>query len=208
MAAETQRLVTSLARGPRSPLDATVPARLTKLPRITLTFILATSVAAIHSSSPRLAFAHRTRPGPTNVELFLAPSNRALYCDAAASPPAAAAAAPASFSHGFLRAEAVLCEPWPSSTVSGISLMPGMGWPDVISSTMWANDVGYGASSAGGAEVVGADVGAEVGGGMEAADVAPGGGVCEGEGMPGSSGLARPLGAVVGTGEGVGAWAR
>lgn len=69
------------------------------------------------------------------------------HCDAAAavasSPPAVAEAPPPpSFSHGFLRVDAVLREPWPSSTVSGISLMPGMGWPEVMSSTMWAKEVG------------------------------------------------------------------
>jgi hypothetical protein len=44
--------------------------------------------------------------------------------------------------------------PCPSSTVGGISLMPGTGCPLVMSSTMWANEVGYGA--AGSLEFVGA----------------------------------------------------
>lgn len=50
-----------------------------------------------------------------------------------------------SFSQGFLRWGLVASVPWPSRTVDGISLIPGTGFPLVISSTMWANDVGYGA---------------------------------------------------------------
>jgi len=56
-----------------------------------------------------------------------------------------------SFSHGFLR---LLTTGWVARsdrTVDGISLMPGMGLPDVIRATISAKGVGYGGfSSAGG----------------------------------------------------------
>ena len=139
-----------------------------------------------------------------------------LHCDAAAAcdpkdveegATSFPAATPTSFSHGFLRFDALLCEPCPSSTVLGISLMPGIGWPVVMSSTMWAKDVGYGASGwPAGDDCTGAEVGAEVGAWEDAA--APGGGVCEGEGVAGRSAGESPFVAVVGTGDGDGAWAR
>lgn len=50
-----------------------------------------------------------------------------------------------SFSHGFFRFGLVACVPCPSSTVGGISLIPGTGFPLVIKSTMCAKLVGYGA---------------------------------------------------------------
>lgn len=90
--------------------------------------------------------------------------------------------------------------------------MPGIGCPDVISSTMCAKDVGYGASPccspSAGAE--GAEVGVEVVGAAEGnVAVEPSGGVWPGEGVAGRSAAgARPLGAVVGTAEGEGAVAR
>ena len=51
-----------------------------------------------------------------------------------------------SFSHGFFRFTNVAWEDRPSRTVSGICLIPGIGWPVVINSTIWLKDVGYGAS--------------------------------------------------------------
>lgn len=57
----------------------------------------------------------------------------------------AASGEASSFSHGFFRLERVADEAWPVRSVLGISLMPGMGSPVVISSTMCAKDVGYGA---------------------------------------------------------------
>jgi hypothetical protein len=53
--------------------------------------------------------------------------------------------ADSSFSQGFFRCALTGCVPCPVSTVFGISLMPGIGWPVVTSSTMCANEVGYGA---------------------------------------------------------------
>ena len=46
------------------------------------------------------------------------------------------------FSHGFRLFVFTGCVPWPSRIVLGISLMPGMGFPVVISSTMCAKEVG------------------------------------------------------------------
>ena len=54
----------------------------------------------------------------------------------------AASTEASSFSHGFFRLGFVACVPWPSSTVGGISLIPGTGLPLVIKSTMWAKLVG------------------------------------------------------------------
>ena len=59
--------------------------------------------------------------------------------------PLAVATAGSSFSQGFLLFGFSACVPCPSNTVFGISLIPGMGCPLVISSTIWAKDVGYGA---------------------------------------------------------------
>jgi hypothetical protein len=61
--------------------------------------------------------------------------------------PAAATPAPSplssSLSHGFFLRGAELCVPWPSSTVGGISLIPGTGLPDWISSTIsWYESFG------------------------------------------------------------------
>jgi hypothetical protein len=42
-----------------------------------------------------------------------------------------------SFSHGFRLGAAVGALPCPVSTVSGMSMMPGMGAPDWMSSTIW-----------------------------------------------------------------------
>ena len=47
-----------------------------------------------------------------------------------------------SFSHGFFLFGLLASVPCPSSTVGGISLIPGTGFPLVISSTMWAKEVG------------------------------------------------------------------
>ena len=52
------------------------------------------------------------------------------------------------FSHGFLRAGSALSLGGASRTMFGISLIPGMGLPDVISSTMSLKDFGYGGGSA------------------------------------------------------------
>jgi len=57
-----------------------------------------------------------------------------------------AEAADSSVSQGFFRLGLALSVPCPSRTVLGISLMPGTGWPVVMSSTIWENEVGYGAS--------------------------------------------------------------
>lgn len=95
--------------------------------------------------------------------------------------------------------------------------MPGIGCPVVISSTMWAKEVGYGASCcswpAGGADdSAGAEVGAEARGAEVAAPgnvaVEPSGGVWPGEGVAGREAGVRPFVTVVGTDEGEGAVAR
>lgn len=52
-----------------------------------------------------------------------------------------------SFSHGFFLLDCVLCVPWPSRIVSGISLIPGTGLPDCISSTISWYDNRGGSSS-------------------------------------------------------------
>lgn len=57
----------------------------------------------------------------------------------------AVALAASSFSHGFFRRGFAGSVPCPVKTVLGISLMPGTGCPLVMSSTMCANEVGYGA---------------------------------------------------------------
>ena len=54
--------------------------------------------------------------------------------------------APTSFSHGFLRLTVDGREDCPSNTVSGTSLIPGIGPPLVMSSTTWLKDIGYGAA--------------------------------------------------------------
>lgn len=59
-----------------------------------------------------------------------------------------------SFSHGFFRFAVVARDSRPSRTVSGTSFMFGMGWPVVISSTIWLNVGGYGAVGGAGAEAV------------------------------------------------------
>lgn len=69
----------------------------------------------------------------------------------AASP---AATAGSSFSQGFLLLGFSAGVPCPSNTVFGISLIPGTGCPVVMSSTMCAKEVGYGAG--GSLEPVGA----------------------------------------------------
>lgn len=51
----------------------------------------------------------------------------------------------ASFSQGFFRFAVIGCEACPSSMVSGTSLIPGIGCPFVMSSTIWLKEVGYGA---------------------------------------------------------------
>lgn len=56
-----------------------------------------------------------------------------------------ATTAGSSFSQGFRLFGFSACVPCPSKTVFGISLMPGIGCPVVMSSTMCANEVGYGA---------------------------------------------------------------
>jgi hypothetical protein len=66
----------------------------------------------------------------------------------APTPPASAG----SFSHGFLRCGFCAAVACPSRTVFGISLIPGMGCPVVMSSTIRWNEVGYGAC--GSAELV------------------------------------------------------
>ena len=62
-----------------------------------------------------------------------------------------AVCAPAPISHGFFLLAVVLVVSLPASTVSGISLIPGIGLPVVMRSTISANVVGYGAL---GSEVV------------------------------------------------------
>lgn len=59
-----------------------------------------------------------------------------------------------SFSHGFLRRGFEASVPCPSRTVFGMSFIPGMGWPVVMRSTMWAKEVGYGAAGSGAVGVV------------------------------------------------------
>ena len=59
--------------------------------------------------------------------------------------PVRATAAGSSFSHGFLLFGFSAAVPCPSNTVVGISLIPGIGCPVVMSSTICANVVGYGA---------------------------------------------------------------
>lgn len=48
-----------------------------------------------------------------------------------------------SFSHGFFRRALAGSVPWPSNTVGGMSLIPGIGLPVCINSTICAKDVGY-----------------------------------------------------------------
>ena len=62
------------------------------------------------------------------------------------SVPAYSSLAPTSFSHGFLRLTVVGREACPSNTVSGTSLIPGIGPPLVMSWTIWLKDIGYGAA--------------------------------------------------------------
>lgn len=74
--------------------------------------------------------------------------------DAGAESPLSADVA-SSFSQGFFRFSFVDSVPCPVRTVSGICLMPGIGWPVVTSSTMCAKEVGYGAGGSFGLVVVG-----------------------------------------------------
>jgi hypothetical protein len=60
---------------------------------------------------------------------------------------------PSSFSQGFRLFAVLLSLAFPSSTVFGISLIPGIGLPFVIRSTMCANEVGYGAAGSAAAAV-------------------------------------------------------
>lgn len=69
-------------------------------------------------------------------------------CYADVAPPAATAGS--SLSQGFLLLGFSACVPWPSNTVFGISLIPGIGCPVVMSSTMCAKEVGYGAGGSSG----------------------------------------------------------
>jgi hypothetical protein len=54
------------------------------------------------------------------------------------------------FSHGFLLFGFSAAVPCPSNTVVGISLIPGIGCPVVMSSTICAKVVGYGAGGSAG----------------------------------------------------------
>ena len=55
-------------------------------------------------------------------------------------------ASSSSFSHGFRRRGFALAVSCPVKTVSGISSIPGTGWPVVMRSTMCANEDGYAGS--------------------------------------------------------------
>lgn len=60
----------------------------------------------------------------------------------------------AATSHGFLLSGLMLSLPSPSFTISGISLIPGIGFPLVIKSTISWKLFGYGASSPGAAVAI------------------------------------------------------
>lgn len=114
--------------------------------------------------------------------------NKALFYDAAAETCSSSLAVPvSSFSHGFLRAAFSGRVPCPSSTVLGMSLMPGMGCPLVMSSTMWANEVGYGAGGSlalvGAGRIPAADsLGVDAGAGVGCVEAAAGGWADTGDG--------------------------